>query len=404
MMTPWRGLGALPKEIWILFTTTLINRAGTMALPFLALYLTGSIGLSAGHAGFIITVYGLGALITSPLAGRLCDHIGALRIMQTSLLLTGVALLLFPLAKGFAAIIALTFIWAVVSEAFRPASMTAIVDVSAPTERKQAFAVYRLAANLGMSIGPAAGGFLATISFPALFLVDALTALLAAMTLIRWRWPDKRMTAAATEEAPDISSPGRLIVSPAFLWFLAAMIPVNMVFFQHQSSMPLFLVRELHFAESDYGLLFMLNTALIVLTEVPLNSAMAHWPHRQTLALGSILCGIGFGALMFASSFFTVALTVVIWTFAEMILHPAAAACAADLADPARRGQFMGLYQMTFSLAFAIGPWLGAYTLEQFGARMLWSATLICGALSAAMMIRVSTPNTAPKKAGAHNH
>jgi hypothetical protein len=43
-MNPWRSLGGLPREVWTLFTAVLINRAGTMALPFLVLYLTQSLG------------------------------------------------------------------------------------------------------------------------------------------------------------------------------------------------------------------------------------------------------------------------------------------------------------------------------------------------------------------------
>ena len=37
---PWRGLQGLPVEIWVLAAVTLVNRAGTMVLPFLALYIT----------------------------------------------------------------------------------------------------------------------------------------------------------------------------------------------------------------------------------------------------------------------------------------------------------------------------------------------------------------------------
>ncbi|MFN7947665.1 MAG: MFS transporter [Blastocatellia bacterium] len=391
-MNPWRGLGDLPKEIWILFTATLVNRAGLMALPFLVLYLTQQIGLTAGRAGFVLTVYGIGALLTSPLAGRLCDHVGALRIMKMSLLLTGLLLLLFPLTGSFAGIVALTFIWAVVSEAFRPASMTMIVDASAPDQRKQAFAVYRLAANLGMSIGPAVGGLLATVSFASLFLVDGATTLAAWAVLQLSKWPVIKPAhhTAHTGSTTGAAHSGGILADRAFLWLLVSMLPVVMVFFQFQSSMPLFLVRDLHFSESAYGLLFTINTLMVVGLEIPINTATAHWPHRVTLALGALLCGTGFGSLMFVHSFAGAALASSLWTLAEIILFPGLSATVGDIAPPDRRGRYMGVFQMTFSLAFSLGPWLGTQALDRYGARLLWSGAFLCSLLSAAMLSRIS--------------
>ena len=63
-MNPWRGLKNLPHEIWILFAATLVNRAGTMVLPFLVLYITQTLGISPGRAALALTVYGIAALIT----------------------------------------------------------------------------------------------------------------------------------------------------------------------------------------------------------------------------------------------------------------------------------------------------------------------------------------------------
>ena len=59
---PWRGLGALPPKVWIHFAATLVNRMGTMVVPFLVLYLTKELGFTAGHAGLMLSVYGASSL------------------------------------------------------------------------------------------------------------------------------------------------------------------------------------------------------------------------------------------------------------------------------------------------------------------------------------------------------
>ena len=152
-----------------------------MALPFLVLYLTRYLGTPATLAGLALSVYGVGGILSAPYAGRLCDRVGPFTVMRASLTLTGILLLLLPLAHNVYVVMALTFVWAVVADATRPATMSALTNATSPDQRKAAIAVNRLAVNLGMSIGPAVGGFLATVSFPLLFVVDGATSLAAAL-------------------------------------------------------------------------------------------------------------------------------------------------------------------------------------------------------------------------------
>ncbi len=389
---PWRDLRTLPREMWILGAATIINRMGMMALPFLTLYLTEHLHYSQAHAGYVLSIYGIGALITSPLAGRLSDHVGPLRIMQLSLLLSGALLLFFPLVTNYFALCGLAFLWAVLSEAFRPASMSIISDWVLPEQRKAAFALNRLAINLGMSIGPAAAGFIATVSFTAIFVIDGVTSMLAGLVLLFSALRARVPHVSEAHAHKTTATPARttnVFTDWRFLYFMLALLPVTIVFFQHSSTMPLFIVRDLRLPESRYGLLFAMNTVMIILLEVPLNTSMAHWSHRNALALSCMFWGIGFGILMFVQSFAGALFSVAIWTFGEMILFPGAANYVSEIAPGERRGTYMGIYQMSFSLAFILAPWLGTQMLEHFGSKWLWGATFVLGCLSAAMMWRI---------------
>src|SRR5947207_12844250 len=57
------NLRALPREAWVLFAGTFVNRLGTFVLPFVTLYLTHR-GYSAPQAGLGLAGYGLGAVGT----------------------------------------------------------------------------------------------------------------------------------------------------------------------------------------------------------------------------------------------------------------------------------------------------------------------------------------------------
>ena len=85
-MNPWRGLGGLPREVWLLFATNLINRAGMMVLPFLGALSHSGAGFSPARAGAMLALYGAAAIVFGPIGGRLSDRIGALRVMRISLI------------------------------------------------------------------------------------------------------------------------------------------------------------------------------------------------------------------------------------------------------------------------------------------------------------------------------
>ncbi len=371
----------------MLVAATLVNRTGTMFLPFLVLYLTRARGYTPGEAGATLALFGAGALVAGPFAGRFADRFSPLAVMRVSLGGSGLLLLVFPLVRSPIAIAALVVLIAFVTEAFRPASLSVISHLVAPERRKSAFALQRLAINLGMSVGPAAGGFLAEVSWPSLFVVDGVTSLLAALTLAFLFPRDESVSAPSGAPRPLPASPAS--VDARFLFFLAAVIPVGIVFFQHESSMALYFVRDLGLAASTYGLLHTVNTLLIVLFEVPLNLATSHWPHRRGLVLGSILVGAGFGALAFARSLPGVILTIVVWTFGEMVLLPGLAAYVAEVAPEERRGAWLGLYTMSFNVALFFGPAFGTLLLEHFGGRVLWGTMFALGLLSAALFARI---------------
>lgn len=410
---PWRGLRGLPIEVWVVSATTLVNRMGTMVLPFLVLYLTRHLGYDARVAGAVVAVYGIGGLVSSPFSGRLCDRMGALRVMRLSLFLSGSLLLLFPLVRRLELVFALTALWAVVGEAVRPASLSALTGSIAPEQRRAAIALNRLAINLGMSIGPAAGGFLAMLSFPLLFVVDGATSLLAALVLAVTLWRiGPRLRAAEAGEAASghaaRSSVAGVLRDRGMLAFLFALLLVGVVFLQHEAAMPLFLVRDLGLPESFYGMLFVVNTLMIVALEVPLNLAMSHWSHRRALVTGALLCAAGLGMLAFATGPWSVTSTVVVWTFGEMVFFPVSATYVADVAPPSRRGEYMGAYSTAWGLAFTLGPWLGTVVLERWGAPTLWGAVFVLGVAAAAVMSRVAgredvaATRVAPRASGAY--
>ena len=262
-LNPWKDLAGLPRESWLIALATLVNRAGTMVMPFLVLFLTRDRGLAPSRAGLAIAVYGVVSLVWAPVVGRLGDVWGQLRVVKASLFGTTVVLLGIPLLHSYGAILLGLVALSLVSEPVRTATMALVSHLAPPERRRQAFALNRLAVNLGMSIGPTVGGFLADVSFRSLFWVDAATCFLAGLVLVvvPFRGPQHFHDASALPS-------GSALRDRKLLYALLALLPVLLVFFQHTSTMPLFLVEGLGFRPWVYGALFTINTR-------------GHRPHRS---------------------------------------------------------------------------------------------------------------------------
>lgn len=383
-MNPWKGIKDLPRNIWLISIASLINRSGTMLIVFLALFVSQGLGEEPTRAGLVVAAYGLGAFISAPFVGRLSDRIGELRLMKISLFGSAFFLFLFSLAKSYYVVMGVTFIWSIINEAFRPASLSFISNESPSSQRKPSFALYRLAVNLGMSVGPVLGGVLSDISYDLLFYVDGGTCLVAGifMTVVKWdsRKPEKEEH--SSEKALKKDSFFAALADKRFLYFLLAVLPISIVYMQSHSTFPLFVVEGLGFSNSIFGMLVVVNTVLIISIELPLNSVMANWKDINSLYLGAILTGVGFGFHMFTDIIPLLVIAISIWTFGEMIFFPGAAAMASEIAPPKRRGEYMGFYQMVFSLSFMLAPYLGTTIYEAFNATVLWGGTFLLSLVS----------------------
>lgn len=381
---PWQYVRGLPRAVWTLALATLINRVGVMAMPFLVLYLTQEMGFSDAKAGMTLGLYGAGVLVGAALGGWLSDRIGALRVLKLALFGGGVLMGVFPFVEHALAVQVLSLAWPLVADMARPAALAALTALVMPAQRRQAIALNRLAINLGMSIGPVAGGFLAAWSFPSLFIVNGVTALLA-VAFLAWHLPS---LPAPVPTGPPVTAPRPAWRDPALVGFLVPLVLASIVFFQQMGPLSLHIVDRLGYSTSVYGLLGSVNTWLIVLFEVPINGWTRHWSMRRGLFVGGVLTALGIGILGFVATPLLFAVGIAVAAFGEMLLFPMSAAHVADLAPEGQTGLYMGAYSFSFGCAFALGPWLGTVALAEYDALATFAGAGVLGLIASVLLYR----------------
>lgn len=375
-----QAFSGLPREVWLLSVAILVHRSGTMVLPFLALYLTGLLGVSVEMAGLGLGVWGLGAVVGTYLGGRLTDRFGSLAVQAGSLLTGGAGFLVLGHLDSAASLFAGLFVTASLVDAFRPANAVALAEHSPPRVRVRAYALRRQAINLGMTLGPVAGGFLARVDYGWLFVADGVTCLVAAVLLVLFfrgrpavEYEEEKAggAAAVPERLPGKDGP--------FLVFLVLVAVLTAVAFQFLSALPLALRDSYGLDEARIGMVFAVNTLLILLLEMILMDRLAMVPPLKLVAWGALATGIGYGLVPFGSSFAFAALAMVVVTVGEMLSMPPAEAFVAGRAGVASRGRYMGLYNVSFAVALTAGPALGTWVYGRLGSTTLWIGCAMVG-------------------------
>jgi predicted MFS family arabinose efflux permease len=367
----------LPRQVWELAGVQFINRAGAMVFVFLMLYLTQVIGVSPATAGRVISIYGLGAVVGTLLGGYLSDEIGPLRVQLFSLLGAGVLFILLSFVYNLYAIAILSFFLALIAEMFRPANATAVADVTTPANRARAYALLRLAINLGFAIGPVIGGYLARIDYSLLFWVDGLTCLAASAYLYfiyKHDMATLKHVSEAEKKLAKLPWTDGIYMAVLFLLFIT-----GMIFFQIFNSWPLDLRENYGFLENQIGPLMAINAIIIILFEMPLVHKLEKRHPIKLVGLGAFLIASGVALLPFGRAYVWVAFTVVIWTIGEMLCFPLVVAFIANRSSKTTRGKYLGLFNFTFSVSMVVSPALGAWIYESHGPKTLWLGIGILG-------------------------
>jgi predicted MFS family arabinose efflux permease len=367
----------LPRNAWILSLVQFVNRSGSMVLFFLTLYLTRKMGFTLSQAGWAVSVFGVGALLGAYLGGRLCDRLGASAVQRLSLLLGGLNLIVMGYMTRHGAILATAFLQGVFAEALLPGNATAMARECPPAVRTRGFALNRLAANLGVTIGPVLGGYLAMWNYHALFWVDGLTSL-AALVVFSICFKAGSGDAEAPGAKPAAVQPpaGQRHLPAIFIMVFG----IGLIFSQLFSTFPLYMHSAFGFAENRIGQLLAINTVIIVLFEMVLLHGLKSAVPLKVIAIGALLTGGGFALTPLGRGFPYAALTVAVWTVGEMLSLPLLTAEIANRSHEGNRGRHMGWFGVSFSLAWMLGPLIGSEVYSRFSPLALW---LGCGALGA---------------------
>lgn len=378
-------VAGLPREFWWLWTSTLVNRLGAFVATFMALYLTLDRGYSASYAGLVASLHGLGGVVSSLGAGVMTDRLGRRPTMLIAQLSTAVSVAVLGFMVHPVAIAGVAFVVGMASNASRPAVQAMMADIVRPEDRVRAFSLNYWAVNLGFAVSSAGAGFIAEYSYMAGFLGEAALTLLCAVVVFL-KVPESRPEEEprkAGEAAPDDVRMSTVLRDGRYMGVVGLSFLVALIFQQGYVGLPVAMGTD-GLSSSDFGTAIAVNGVLIVALQIPVTRFIQHRDPRHLLIISSALAGYGFGLTAFAGSVGVYALTVCVWTLAEIVNAPTQTGLVVQLAPAHGRGRYQGMYTMSWAVAALIAPLMSGFVIDHYGAAWLWGTCAVLGTVTAA--------------------
>ena len=392
----------LPRTVQTLQLGGLVNAFGNgVTLPFALIYLHNVQGIGLGTAGLILATSAVVSIVAGPLSGSLVDRLGGRRILAASLVL---------LAVGYAGYVFVDTAWkgflvaavtGVGNGFFWPAQSTLITQLTPIAKRHTAFGMQRVVMNLGIGLGALVGGVIATtsrpVTFDVLWLVNAGTFVVyLGILLVRVPEPASAESRAATRGA----SYAPVLRDRTFMGVVA----LNTLFiFAGMSGfelLPVYAKNEAAVTEAMIGLVFFVNTVVIVLAQLPVTRASEGRRRMRILAVLGLLWAGCWLLVPLAGTWVTGASAAVLlatimaaFGIGECLHGAVQGPLVADLADPALIGRYMALSALSWQVGFALGPALGGFALAASpGGTWLAAAALCLVAGAASLALERSLP------------
>lgn len=376
-----------PRRFWMVVFVSFIDRVGgTLVFPFFALYITQKFNVGMTQAGIVLGTFSIFGLLGNIIGGALTDRIGRRRLILFGLIFSAVSALAFGLVNSFILLFPIGAAIGVLSDVAGPAHAAMIADILPESQRQEGFGVLRVVGNLAWIIGPPIGGAVATKSFLALFVIDAMVSCFVA--LLFYRLIPETKPKPQEHEKPETMTQtfrgyAKVLRDSPFLGFILASILMGVVYIQMYSSLSVFLRDQHGINPQQYGLIMTSSAITVVLFQFWTTRVIKIRPPFLMMALGSLFYMIGFGMYGFVATIPLFVAALVVVTIGEMIVMPTASTLAANFAPEAMRGRYMAVFSLVWALPAAIGPSAAGFILDNFNRNYLWYAGGILCAVAA---------------------
>jgi MFS family permease len=367
----------------VLGVTFVGTAAGSATWSFLAIWAVDELGAKAALP-FALLVGAVLAGLAGFAGGYLSDRIGRRRVILIGNgIMIGYPLVLLALSDAKWAGLAALSLAGVFGSLGGSVSQAMVADLVAPERRQGAYASVRVAANMGVVIGPPLGGLLLVLgSWSALF--PCVAVLSAISWFVAYRYLPHRGE-FTPEGPPERGSLSVILADRRFLIFLGSAVFAWLTYVAYEVVLPVSLVDGYGYEPAAWGFLVWVNPLLVSLFQVRLTRAAGAIPAAPKLVLALLVMGLPYLLLVFTNALWAILFVIVVFVIGEMLWVPTSQAVVAQLAPADIRGAYMGAFGSAPAIGFALAPLIGLQMRNSFGDEATWAMFAAIGVVAAVL-------------------
>lgn len=375
----WPTLRGLSGSVWLLVVGVLVVRIGSFFMLFATLFLKRN-GFSDAELPPVLVAVAVASVVGTLFAGRLADRIGRRPVLLIALATSAASMFLLAAVTTKAELVIAACLAGLCTQAYLPPAAAAVVDYTAEGERVPAFALFRLAFNLGLTAGLLLAAAV-SYDYRLLFVIDGATSVLFLLSLARWfhdEEGERPPAATARADVPAGTGTRSADHSLGVMLFLVAVIAVGIVYSQDVSSFPLHL-ESVGKPTSTFGLLLALNSLLVAILQVPISAVTRRLRWIVPMTIGAGLIAAGMTVSLAVASTSMLVFGVLIWTAGEVTMVPVADNAIAELASADRVAGYQSYLASARSLALSLGPAAGVFLFAHAPGWLPWACAAVGG-------------------------
>lgn len=382
----------LPKEMYVICFATLINRLGDFVVPFLALYLTQKIGMTAGETGVIVTLSSVVGIPASILGGKISDTFGRKKIYTYAQSIAAVTLIPCAFTQNVSIIIICLLASTFFNGFVRPAFQSMIQDILSKKERQAGFSLNYLAINAGVAIGPIIAGFLFNSFLPMLFLGDALTSLIAVFLV----WKNIKETYLVNskikvENKFEVAEKGNtfqmLWKRPALSLFLVLYVVYDFIYTQHKFSLPMTLNAQFNNEGAKLlGYIMSINAVTVLVLTIFIGYITKRNHQLTNMVFTGILYAIGFGMIGYIDKFTFFIISTIIWTLGEILSSISSGVYVANNSPSNYRARLNAIMNLGRFVGTALSTSFSGAYIQIYGCKTLWFLVFFISIIAGVLM------------------
>ncbi|WP_242059174.1 MULTISPECIES: MFS transporter [Nostoc] len=397
-------LPSIHPQVWVFAIGRFLSEVGTGCTLFYApIFFVNQVGLSATSVGVALGSASISGIVGRIVGGSLADsgHWGRRRTLLLATAISAIASLVLAATNNFTILVIGSLIGGLGIGFYWPAAEAVVADASQIDNRRETFAIARLADNLGLAIGIVLAGFLIAIigSYRWLFVIDAISFLVFFGVVYVGISETEQQQIGKSEKIELFASWMAVLSDRRFLVYIAVNIFFTIYISQIHSTLPLyfknFVIKSTTegFAQTTISVLFAWHLVFAIICQLPVTSVLKRCSHTLALTVSAILWAIGFALIWVsgtAPSHHLVWAILALGVFAVAIVsyNPSAASLVTELAPENQRGVYFSINALCWAVGSFIGHPLGGWALDQpqIITNSLWLGFILSVAIAVAIL------------------